>query len=137
MTPRSDFHAEQAKRTAPPYTATKTRQDYDQAARFLLLLDEIAESFTFQTFTDCKTKRDNGRKNGQGDTLARVIHDSLENCWPVLCRLNNQGAGIYVTVNETDGNGRTADHIIRVRAVFEEQDTANKPPAVLPARAAY
>ena len=118
--------------SAPPLNATETRQDFEQAARFLLLLDETAESFTFQTFTDCKTQRDTGRKNGQGDQLARVIHGSLEHCWRGLCRLNDQGADVYVTVNETDGAGRTVDHITRARAVFEEQDTPNKTPANYP-----
>jgi hypothetical protein len=131
MTTGADYHA-QARRNGPPFTATETRQDYEQSERFLLLLDETAESFTFQTFTDCKVQRETSRKNGQGDPLARVLHGSLEHCWRGLCRLNDQGAGVYVTVNETDGNGRTADHITRVRAVFEEQDTANKPPADYP-----
>ena len=39
---------------------------------------------------------------------------------------------MYVTVNETDGTGRTVDNITRARAVFEEQDTPNKPPATYP-----
>ena len=132
MTTGADNQATQTKRTAPPFTATETRQDHEQTARFLLLLDETAENFTFQTFDDDKTRRDARRKNGQGDPLARVIHGGLENCWRVLCRLNDQGAGVYVTVNETDGTGRTVDHITRARAVFEEQDTPNKPPATYP-----
>jgi hypothetical protein len=118
--------------TPPPVTSTETRQNHDQAVRFLLLLDKYAERFTFQTFTDCKARRNNGRKNRQGDPLARVLQGTLEQHWCELCKLNNRGAGVYVTVNETDGNGRTADNIIRVRAVFEEQDTPNKPPATYP-----
>ena len=32
------------------------------------------------------------------------------------------GAGIFVTVNETDGTGRTAANIVRARAVFVDLD---------------
>ena len=128
----ADNQAAQAKRTAPRFTSTETRQDFAQAARFLLLLDETADTFTFQTFDDDKARRESRRKNGQHDPLARILHGSLEHCWRGLCRLNDQGAGVYVTVNETNGTGRTAAHIIRARAVFEEQDTPNKPPADYP-----
>ena len=44
----------------------------------------------------------------------------------------DQGAGVYVTINKTDGNGRKVENITRPRAVFEEQDTPNKPPATYP-----
>ena len=57
---------------------------------------------------------------------------ALNQHWEELRRLNSQGAGIFVTVNKTDGNGRKVENITRPRAVFEEQDTPNKPPATYP-----
>src|SRR5262245_6337687 len=51
------------------------------------------------------------------DPLARVTHDPNE-----VVRLYEQGAGVYVTVNETDLRGRKSENIIRVRAVWQEDD---------------
>jgi hypothetical protein len=36
--------------------------------------------------------------------------------------LNRQGAAIYVTVNETDGKGRKAANITRLRAIWQDDD---------------
>ncbi|MBK1653358.1 DUF3987 domain-containing protein [Allochromatium vinosum] len=85
-----------------------------EAERFLLALDEEAEAFTFQTFDDLESRK--------SKTLANVRHGSLEACWDWLESLNQTGAGIFVTVNETDGQGRTAKNITRVRAVFADFD---------------
>jgi putative DNA primase/helicase len=84
------------------------------AEAFLQLLDENAKVFTFQTFDDDKL-----RKEG---TLAKVLHGSLEECWHELVELNNRGAGIFVTVNETDGRGRKNENIVGVRAIFQDDD---------------
>lgn len=47
----------------------------------------------------------------------------LENPEPnELVRLNAKGYGIFLTVNETDGKGRSASNVIRVRAVFADLD---------------
>jgi hypothetical protein len=37
-------------------------------------------------------------------------------------RLNAGGAGVYVTVNQTNGKGRKATDIVRVRALFVDLD---------------
>jgi hypothetical protein len=84
------------------------------AERFLTALDPSANGWTFQTFDDDKERKE---KN-----LARVLHGTLAEHWDTLQRLNEQGAGIFVTVNETDGKGRTAKNIIRVRALFIDLD---------------
>ena len=87
----------------------------DQARLFLRLLDPNAKRFTFQTFEDRKpvTKPD----------LARVVEDRQQ-----VARLHAHGAGVYVTVNETDGKGRCSDNIIRVRAIWQEDDDSHDGP---------
>ncbi|HIE85195.1 MAG TPA: hypothetical protein EYQ00_15770 [Dehalococcoidia bacterium] len=94
-----------------------------QAQRHLALLDEEAEFFTFQTFDDNKARKD--------QKLARILHGSLEDKLPELTRLSAAGAGIFVTVNETDLKGRTKENITRIRAVFKEDDRGGTPPLPL------
>lgn len=89
--------------------------DLNEAARFLALLDPEATSFTFQTFDDSE---------GKGKSLARTLHGSLAQHASTLSRLNRAGAGVFVTINETDGTGRKAENIKRVRAVFIDLDGA-------------
>ena len=93
--------------------------DRDQAERFLRLLDEDAERFTFQTFDDSRDRKDH--------RLVRVLHGTLPEHWRELCRLNQAGAGVFVTVNETDLNGRKTENIVRVRAIFQEADRPGCP----------
>ena len=93
--------------------------DRDQAERFLRLLDEDAERFTFQTFDDNKNRKD--------QHLVRVLNGTLDAHWNVMCELNRKDAGVYVTVNETDLQGRKKTNITRVRALFQEQDRAGCP----------
>ncbi len=88
--------------------------DQNMAQRFLTLLDEGAESFTFQTFDDNK-----GRKL---KSLTRVLHGTLAQHFDELVQLNQAGAGIFVVVNATNGRGRKADDIVRQRAVWQESD---------------
>jgi hypothetical protein len=44
-------------------------------------------------------------------------------------RLNNAGAGIFVTINQTDLKGRTNKNIVRVRCLFVDLDHAPLEPA--------
>lgn len=46
-----------------------------------------------------------------------------------LKRANDSGAGVYVTVNATDGHGRKASNVKHVRAVFADFDGAPLPDA--------
>jgi hypothetical protein len=91
--------------------------DRTMAAHFLALLAED-ESHTFQTFDDSKE----GRK-----PLAKILHGTLEQHTRALARLNANQAGVFVTINKTDGCGRMAENIIRVRAVFADLDGAPLP----------
>src|SRR5262245_4889962 len=84
--------------------------DTGQAVRFLLLLDPDAVSFTFQTFDDRKERKD--------ESLTCIRH--LQEPNQKLTDLQGKGAGIFVTVNETDGAGRKSANIQRVRAIWQE-----------------
>ena len=87
--------------------------DFNEAQRFLTLLDEESANWTFQTFDDSKRK---------DRTLARIFHGSLDTHAHALAELNARGAGIFVTVAETDGRGRKEANIKRIRAVFVDLD---------------
>ncbi len=90
-------------------------RDYKTAARFLHILDPNAEAFTFQTFDDSKERK--------SPELARTFHASLADVWGKLVALNKLGAGVFYTVNETDGSGRRkTENITRVRAVWHDDD---------------
>jgi hypothetical protein len=77
--------------------------------QFLSFFDGL---LTFQTFDDQGKRRD----------LAQILHGSAQSCARDLMKLNNAGAGVFLTVNETDGQGRKRDNIKRVRAVFVDLD---------------
>jgi hypothetical protein len=74
------------------------------------------KAFSFQTFADVEVE-DSRR-------LVRVLHGSFNQHFETLAALNAAGAGIYVTVNQTDGQGRTAPNIKHVRAQFVDLDGA-------------
>jgi hypothetical protein len=78
-------------------------------------------AFTFQTFADIEV---------EGRRLVRVLHGSLNQHCETLATLNGAGAGVYVTVNQTDGKGRTAQNIQHVRAQFVDLDGAPVAPVL-------
>jgi hypothetical protein len=80
------------------------------------------KAFTFQTFAD--TEAEDGRR------LVRVLHGSLNQHFDTLSALNTAGAGVYVTVNQTDGKGRKAENITQVRAQFVDLDGAPLAPVL-------
>ncbi|MCQ4145807.1 AAA family ATPase [Vogesella sp. AC12] len=89
--------------------------DPNQTARFLAELDLTTTAWTFQTFDDGPNRRPN---------LARSLHGTFQQHASDLTRLSAQGAGIFITVNETDGSGRRkATNIRRVRALFADFDS--------------
>lgn len=96
-----------------------TPPNFEQAKLFLKLLDPTATEFCFQTFDDQKE-----RKNS---ALTRVLNGTLEQHFEEFCSLSAQGAGIFVTVNATDGKGRRLANIKRRRAVFQEADEPGVP----------
>jgi DNA polymerase len=84
------------------------------AARFLNLLDPTTTRFTFQTFDDDKERK--------SEALARVRNGTLDEHFAELTRLNNLGAGIFVTVCETNLCGRLTTDILKVRLLFIDCD---------------
>jgi len=90
--------------------------DLAQAAAFLKSLDPDATSFTFQTFDD-----DSGRKDNR---LARMFHGTLAEHAASLSDMQRRGAGVFITINATDGVGRKAENITRVRALWLDLDGA-------------
>jgi len=92
---------------------------FKEADAFLKLLDPSAASFTFQTFDDNVDVR--------SLSLARVLHGSLEKHWGTLVALNKKGAGVFVTVNKTDGKGRKKENIVGIRAIWIEADNGIAP----------
>lgn len=108
--------------------------DLEQARRFLDQLDP-GSVFTFQTLSDhpeLKQKVD----DGQGgiriiDSLARTVHGTFDQCANSLVKLNQQGAGAFVMINEGDGvvhegnrTCRTKANVVSVRAAFVDLDGA-------------
>ena len=90
------------------------------AKHFLQLLDPKATAFTFQTLDDNQDRK--------ASKLNRILNGSLDKNWQTLVSLSKQGAGVYVTINETDLTGRTGSNVKRVRAVFVDTDGAPQEP---------
>ena len=95
-----------------------------EAESFLTLLDSNTKTFCFQTFDDDKARK--------RPDLARILEGTLAQHWDTLCDLNRQGAGIFITVNRTDGRGRKKANITSIRAVWQEDDGEGKPLPVTP-----
>lgn len=93
--------------------------DLDAAHRFLTLLDESTDSFTFQSVDDNKTRK--------SAALLRTLNGTLDQHAATLTDLNKRGAGVFVTVNQTDLKGRARENITGIRAVWQEDDGDGKP----------
>ena len=86
--------------------------DFEQARRFL---SALGSNHTYQTFDDTKD-----RKLG---SLIKVINgDAGDEVMEKLFNLNAEGAGIFVTVNQTDGKGRRRNNIVGARAIYADFD---------------
>ena len=78
---------------------------------------------TLQTFDDNKERKNMG--------MARVFHGTLDQYIDDLTRLQQQGAGVFMMVNEGDGvvhagnkTCRCASNVTRVRSLFADLDGA-------------
>ena len=92
------------------------------AHQFLTAVDPSAEAFTFQTFDDNQQR--------QSKDLARVLHGSLDQHWEKLCSLSSDGAGVFVTINETDLTGRKTENVTKIRALWVDTDGADQAPII-------
>lgn len=77
------------------------------------LTGDALSPVTFQTFDDKKA----------GAVKAAHLTGTLIEHAAKLWNLSKAGAGIYVTVNETDGKGRRAENVIALRALFVDYDS--------------
>jgi hypothetical protein len=106
--------------------------DYAEAERHLKLIDPIAKEFTFQIIDDNK---DWIAAAGGKDERARNFSGTLARCWPTLVMANEDGCGIFVTVNRTDLKGRGNGNIKEIRWWFADLDgspiPADCPPAIM------
>jgi RepB DNA-primase from phage plasmid len=115
------------RRTCPPVL------DCAEADKLLIPLNGGRDGgkFTFQTFDD------NAQRKNR--TLSRIFHGTLMQHASALAALGQQGAGLYVTVNQTDLRGRRTENVVAVRALFVDLDGApidpvracEKPPNVV------
>lgn len=101
--------------------ATKSGRVDNHAAPFLATLlgctqyDAVRTPLTWQIFPD-----GNKEKNSH---LIKVLHGNFKDLAKDLDALNKSGAGIFVTVNETDLKGRTKANIKAIRACWADLDT--------------
>jgi hypothetical protein len=85
--------------------------DLSQALRFLHLIDGKAKIFTYQTFRE------------KGDNTSNVSAKTINAPHPNELRKPHElGAGVYLTINETNGQSRQSKDIIRIRAIWQEDD---------------
>jgi hypothetical protein len=86
--------------------------------QFLELLDPTTDNFTFQTIDD-NSVRDDKR-------LLRTLHGSLDkmNRLNDLVSLNDRGAGVFITINQTTGRQRRKEDVVEIRSVFVDLDGA-------------
>ena len=75
----------------------------------------MEKPITWQTFPDRKAGGDQGY-------LTKIIHGSLKRVIDELQELNAAGAGVFVTVNETDLQGRSKGNIKSLRACWADLD---------------
>jgi P4 family phage/plasmid primase-like protien len=93
------------------------RVDLAVAEAFLSI---FGERHTFQTFDETKS----GNRE-----LAKVLHGGAEQL-DTLHRLNARGAGVFFTVSQTDLQGRKAENVTAVRALFLDLDGAPLAPVL-------
>lgn len=101
-----------------------TREQKEMAAAYITALcDLTTASCTWQTFDDRPDK--DWRK-------ARKWHGSLRDVGRALVHANGLGCGVFVTVAQTDGNGRKVGNITKIRALFVDFDGTEPPAPHLP-----
>jgi len=89
--------------SAPAQSLIAPPHDKNMAAEFLAGLDPAASKFTFQFISDA------------AGSHSEIVHGSLDELWPRVTARNTRecGLGVFVTINETDFQGRKNDNIVR------------------------
>ena len=88
--------------------------NFGAARGHLKLLDPDSTEFTFQVFDDDKSRYDT--------SLAEHRHGALDEHKAWLERKAEMGCGIFVMINEGNGQGRKIENIARIRAVWQDDD---------------
>ncbi len=92
----------------------------DDAERFIAALAGSRDArVTFQTFLDDK------KNPPAGAPTPLVLHGSLADHWDTLVAVNRVGHGVFVMVNEGDLDGRSAQNVVGLRALFIDDDEGN------------
>ena len=98
-------------------TPRQLTPDIAETRRFLSALAPLTMDHFFQTF-------------GDGDKSPALVYKqfaSLNTVGKKLTKLNEAGAGVFATINETNGQGRAAKDIVKIRALyldFDDPETA-------------
>lgn len=93
---------------------TQIDPDLEIAAAFLKRLD-ASEQHTFQVIHDTKKK-----------SRSHILHGMIWDHADELIKYQQEGYGVFVCINATDGQGREAKNITRVRAFAADLDGAPK-----------
>lgn len=86
----------------------------------IAMADNFLSKFDFGAF-DFRTFADNKSSAG----LVSNFHGELSDHEAALAKLNAKGAGIYFTVNRTNGKGRSAGDVEHIRALFIDFDAVD------------
>ncbi len=82
------------------------------------------ENIVLQTFDDNKTRSRKSKLELGCDPLAKVFYGPLERHLSSLVKLQQQGAGVFMMINASDGLGRRNSNVTRVRAHALDLDGA-------------
>ena len=117
-----------------PLVANKTKNASDppectarEALDFLKILDPDRLRFELRTFSDVVMQRGGKHKRPGLTKTFTVSRAELREGAEVLARLarlNKLGAGVFVTINRTDGKGRREENVTGVQAIFADTDGA-------------
>jgi P4 family phage/plasmid primase-like protien len=108
--------------------------DLDQARSFLSALasHDDGTTFSFQTLYDVKPEHDSATQAEQSRRLTRTFHGDFDSVAQQLAELNQQGAGVFVCVNRTNGHGIRGKDVDRIRSFFVDDDTDHLQPDAMP-----
>jgi len=101
---------------------------FEEAEAFLTALAGQDAQFTFQTFDDVKVWSEEKQKmiprkgTPNAPDVVRVFNGTFNAHKHTLAALNAKGAGVYVTVNQTDLKGRKEENILKVRVLCVDLD---------------
>jgi hypothetical protein len=99
--------------------------DVGEAINFIdLLTGDADQPVTFQAFPE-----------GGAKGVPQHFHGTILDCWNRIEKLNAEGQGIFVPVNETDGKGRKAENVTALRALVADDDAGTLDPDTLAVKA--